>query len=270
MPIDSTLLIPRVIQQTDVASVENITIPGGASWRLGSSLSPAYPVGATLIPKGAGVYPNLGAPTAGSTFTVGDLVTNGNYIWGVSLVTDWGETNPNTNTLHIAALGSGKKGQTIVLPGYTVRADNPVRKIRIWRTISGGSQLLLVTELEDLSVNSYVDEIFDSELTISAPSSNTSGSIGTGAVTVYDGSIFWTEVSNGTALTTLKFSVDYTSLITGGTVYFAAADVGKAVTLTYYAGTFLGSVFLNQYNTALSNIYAFVQTDSLAEFHHSL
>lgn len=347
MPIDNTLLIPPVYQDTDSAIVENFTVPGGLTHALGSALSPiAYPLGATLIPKGAGSYSNLAAPTAGSAITTGQLVSNGHYTWSVTLVTIWGETIPGslvsisvtgggtgygstptvvigapvgaggvqatatatvsggvvtgvtitnpgsgyttapavsfsggspttaatatatTNTLTITALGSGKTGQTIILPSYSVRADNPVLMLRLYRTTNNGTQLELIAEIDDLNTTTYVDEVSDTELTLAAPTSNTSGSMG--AVTIYDGASYWTELPSGATLATKQFTVDYTVTATGGTVTFASADVGTPVTATYYAGTLLGSVFLNQHKTAFKSIYDFVRTDALARFYHNV
>src|SRR5436305_11078565 len=124
MPIDNTLLIPPVHQDTDTPALsETFTISGGHTHILGSGLSPAYPTGAQLIPKGAGPLSTPNAPTAGSAITTGALVDNGTYKWAVTYVSQWGETLPSSQLTQ--TIGVGNHGQTLFLPAWNSRPDNP-------------------------------------------------------------------------------------------------------------------------------------------------
>jgi hypothetical protein len=247
----STTSLGQAVQDSDGPFVEPYTIPASAPYthRLGIA---AYGWG--VAPTGGVAISPPGAPTAGAAVTDASfgLVSNGNYSWALTNVTQYGETTAGTS-LHLAAIGVGTTGQTLNLPAMTQgTSDVPIVSRRLYRTTNGGAQLKLVADILDAQQTTYVDGRPDDALGPNAPGTNSSGLAS--SVALAGASTTWTEMPPGTAqaaLTAGQYTVDYSlSGTTCGLITHATADAGKSPTATYRAATVVTSTVINALVTA--------------------
>jgi uncharacterized phiE125 gp8 family phage protein len=94
-------------------------------------------------------------------------VEPGKHRYALTFITDDGETSKSPDDEQTTTAQSGKV--TINLP----IGGSFVTKRRVYRTIVGGSQFLLVAEINDNTTTSYEDNIADAALGAEAPTENT-------------------------------------------------------------------------------------------------
>jgi len=79
----------------------------------------------------------------------------------------------------------------------------------------------------------------------------------TGAVSVVGpGSVTWTQVALGSTLGTNQYTVDYSTSATGGTLTFAAGNVGNSVSCSWIGSNLINEKTLGDLVTALKDIAA--------------
>ena len=254
-PTSSTSLVP-VVQDSDGTLVESYSVPGSAPYthRLGANLSPAYPSGWQLLPKGAFAINPPAAPLAGALVSeTGGLVSGGAYSWALTNVTANGETTAGT-LYTVGAIGSGTSYKFALPAASQGTPDAPIAARRLYRTANGGATLGFVAEIRDLALTHYVDKTPDADLGDAPPSSNGSGLPQTVALT--GSSQTWTERAPGATLGAGDFIVDYSRSPTGGAITHSAADAAKAVTASYTASTYATSALVNALIAAIKDIAA--------------
>lgn len=146
----------RYLEASPAAINQDITTAGGVKLNLLSQTQQwklvSRPSAVTVTPSGSGVL-------------------NGTYFWGVTFVTDEGETD-----MSIGTTGSpSSQSATITIP---VSSDHRVTSRRIYRTVAGESEsqnAFFVATVGNNTATTYVDNTADGSLGDPAPHINTTG-----------------------------------------------------------------------------------------------
>lgn len=241
------------IQDSDGVQTESYTIANPYTYRLGANASPVFPAGVQLVPHGAPALPSPAAPTLGAHLTSGGhfLTTGQVYKYAVAARTKWGLTAIGSQ-LSVTPTGIGV---TIAVAAAPVSLQNPATSLVLCRSKAAGSTLYVVRDLGTTNAVTVADGAPDDDLTVLAPTSDSSGLASPVAVTA-PGPITYTEKVQGATLTGHDYSVDYTYGATGGVVTFASADVGVTVSIAYTAAALDTAALLNLLVTALKDIAA--------------
>lgn len=112
------------------------------------------------------------APTVVAGNAAGNLDTTAVYGYKVTFVTGFGETDGSTaGTVTTTSTGSAN------LSAIAVSTNGNVIARRIYRTVGGGSNYLLLAEIDDNITTTYTDIIVDSSLGAAIPTLNTAHSL---------------------------------------------------------------------------------------------
>lgn len=237
-------------------SLTAVAIPSGQSIALLTAGQPSawqniakggYPI----LPPGALV---LGTPSGYTGF--GAMTPNQAYQYSLTNVTDYGETLESAVlTVTAVQMGTNTSVRLNLPPDAQSTTDVKVRARRLYRSTAGGTTRGFVAQINDMNLAHYIDGLSDTALGDAPPSSDTSGAVGAVSVVSTDGAYSpWTEKQYGSALSGGQFSVDYGFDANGGTVHFAAIDVGKHITITFTASIALTSAFFNSQIQAIKDI----------------
>lgn len=112
------------------------------------------------------------APSAVITNTgsLGAYNLTGTYSWQCTFLTSAGETTPSAASGSLSTIGSTSMQCTVTLPS----PGTSVTGFNIYRTKSGGSTYYLLTTIVGTTTTTYLDNVPDSLLGGTTPSSNTS------------------------------------------------------------------------------------------------
>jgi hypothetical protein len=161
--------LPSIAGQRTYA-VPPVGSPSGAAWWVESV---AFPL---LLPGSALAAPS---PAPSLALAVGSGLGVGSYQYAVTFVTASGETVPGP----LASITTTAGNQRVALsslplgpaPTGSAGASVIVLGRRLYRTVAGGSALLLAAILNDNTTTSYSDSAPDSALGSAAPGVNTAG-----------------------------------------------------------------------------------------------
>ena len=169
----------------NIVQVDLASIPGQRTYAFPSGISPTgsawwverveYPL---LVPSSAIAAP-ASAPTLAAAAGAGLGV--GAYQYAVTFVTASGETTPGPVAGVVTTSGNQRVNLTALPLGPTppplsgTSASVTVLARRLYRTIAGGSALLLLATLADNTTTSYLDTAADSALGAAPPTVNTAG-----------------------------------------------------------------------------------------------
>jgi hypothetical protein len=249
-------------EDADGARVNTWVIASPYTFRLASNETPPLPTTWRAIPRGAFPINPPTAPTTGATVVPasGALpLVAGQYRWALGYSTRWGDTVAGPELVYTTtADGYGR----FTFPAVPSIADNPVTAINIYRSTRGGASGTkgLVGRITDMAAvpATWTDGVADTLIGAAPPGGDTSGI--SAAVTVTGplaagGSGAWAQAAHRSGVTvgTEQFAVDY-AYPDGGTLYFAATDVGKSVTITYTASIMVEAGFGRSIIDALQEV----------------
>jgi hypothetical protein len=156
------------------------------------------------------------APTATAGTASGSLDATAAYGYKVTYVTAFGETDPSTaGTVTTTDTGS------VSLTAIPVSADGNVSSRKIYRTIGGGTEYLLLATLDDNTTTTYTDTTADASLGAAAPTLNSAHSLQTinGLVKLSKPAIYGIERAitagaGGTTAAAYQLSAEYSFIAT--------------------------------------------------------
>lgn len=114
------------------------------------------------------------APTAAAGAASGLMGTIGNYLYKVTYVNGWGETEPS-----VASVAATTATGTMDLTAIPTSPDTNVTSRKIYRTEEGGSVYYQVAIIDDNTTTTYHDALADGDIDVLlvAPVSNTAYSV---------------------------------------------------------------------------------------------
>jgi hypothetical protein len=249
-------------EDADGARTNTWVIASPYTFRLASNEAPPLPTTWRAIPRGAFPINPPTAPTTGATVVPGSgalPLVAGQYRWALGYSTRWGDTVAGPELVYTTT-GDGYGRFTI--PAVPSIADNPVTAINIYRSTRGGASGTkgLVGRITDMASvpATWTDGVPDTLIGAAPPGGDTSGisaAVSVSGPLAAGGSGAWAQVAHRSGVTvgTEQFAVDY-SYPDGGVLYFAAADVGKSVTITYTASIMVEAGFGRSIIDALQEV----------------
>lgn len=110
----------------------------------------------SVVNSGVFVSAPGSAPTVAAGSGSGSMTTSGNYLYKVTYVTGWGETDPSSASSTVVATNG-----SVSLSAIPVSSDSNVTGRNIYRTVSGGSTYLLVKQILNNYETTYTDTVSD-------------------------------------------------------------------------------------------------------------